>query len=63
MREILKNVKEKLISKYSKSNNPKEVFEFCNSWKGKIPIVVVPTSYGNVTIDELTENNLSLIHI
>ena len=46
---------------HSKSNNPKEVFEFCNSWKGKIPIVVVPTSYGNVTIDELTENNVKMV--
>ncbi len=46
---------------HSKSNNPKEVFEFCNLWKGKIPIVVVPTSYGNVTIDELTENNVKMV--
>ena len=46
---------------HSKSNTPKEVFEFCNSWKGKIPIIVVPTSYGNVTIDELTENNVKMV--
>ena len=46
---------------HSKSNIPKEVFEFCNSWKGKIPIVVVPTSYGNVTIDELIENNVKMV--
>jgi len=46
---------------HSKSNTPKEVFEFCNSWKGEIPIIVVPTSYGNVTIDELIENNVKMV--
>ena len=46
---------------HSKSNTPKEVFEFCNLWKGKVPIVVVPTSYGNVTIDELMEHDIKMV--
>ena len=37
---------------HSKNNTPDEIFEFCDTWKGKIPIVVVPTSYGSVKIDE-----------
>ena len=46
---------------HSKSNTPKEIFEFCNLWEGKIPIVVVPTSYGNVTINELVEHNIKMV--
>ena len=38
---------------HSKSDTPKEGFEFCNLWKGVVPIIVVPTSYGDVTINEL----------
>jgi len=46
---------------HSKSNTPEEVFEFCNLWKGKIPIIVVPTSYGTVTIDELKSHNIKMV--
>ena len=46
---------------HSKSDTPKEVFEFCNLWNGNIPIVVVPTSYGNVTVDELVSHNIKMV--
>ncbi len=46
---------------HSKSDTPKEVFEFCNLWKGVVPIIVVPTSYGNVTINELEEHNVKMV--
>ena len=46
---------------HSKSNTPKEVFEFCDLWKGEIPIVVVPTSYGNVTVEELVNHNIKMV--
>ena len=46
---------------HSKSDTPKEVFEFCNLWQGKVPIVVVPTSYGNVTVDELISHNVKMV--
>ena len=39
----------------------KEVFEFCNLWKGVVPIIVVPTSYGDVTINELEEHNVKMV--
>ena len=46
---------------HSKSDTPKEVFEFCNLWKGVVPIIVVPTSYGDVTIYELEEHNVKMV--
>ena len=46
---------------HSKSDTPKEVFEFCNLWNGNIPLIVVPTSYGNVTVDELISHNIKMV--
>ena len=38
---------------HSKKNTPEEIFEFSNKWEGKIPLVVVPTSYPSVKLNEL----------
>jgi len=46
---------------HSKSKSPQEIFEFCNLWKGKIPLIVVPTSYGSVTIPELIDHNVKMV--
>jgi len=46
---------------HSKSTDPNEIFEFCDLWKGEIPIVVVPTSYGNVTVEELVNHNIKMV--
>ncbi len=46
---------------HSKSKTPKEVFEFCDLWKGKIPLVVVPTSYSSVKIDELVSHKIKIV--
>ena len=46
---------------HSNSNTPKEIFEFCDLWQGKIPIIVVPTSYGSVTINELVEHDIKMV--
>ena len=46
---------------HSKKNSPDEVFEFSKKWEGKIPIVVVPTSYPSVKIDDLITNNIKMI--
>jgi len=46
---------------HSKSTTPNEIFEFCNLWEGKIPIVVVPTSYGSVKINELISHNIKMV--
>ena len=46
---------------HSKSNTPQEIFQFCDSWSGKIPLVVVPTTYGNVTTNELIKHNIKMV--
>ena len=46
---------------HSKSSTPIEIFEFCNNWKGNIPLVVVPTSYGGVKINELVSHKIKMV--
>jgi len=46
---------------HSKKNTPEEIFEFCNLWKGKIPLVAVPTTYGSVKINELIDHNIKMV--
>jgi len=45
---------------HSKKNTPNEVFEFVDSWKGNIPIVVVPTNYNSVKIEELIQHKIKM---
>jgi phosphoenolpyruvate phosphomutase len=46
---------------HSKKDSPDEIFEFCDSWNGDIPIVVVPTSYPTVTTDELIQHKIKMV--
>ena len=46
---------------HSKQNSPNEVFEFSESWGGALPLVVVPTSYPTVKLDELISHNIKMI--
>lgn len=46
---------------HSKKNIPNEIFEFCDLWNGNIPIIVIPTSYPSVTLDELTKHKVKMI--
>ena len=46
---------------HSKSSTPIEIFEFCDNWKGSIPLVVVPTSYGGVKINELVSHKIKMV--
>jgi len=46
---------------HSKSSTPIEIFEFCDNWKGTIPLVVVPTSYGGVKINELVSHKIKMV--
>jgi phosphoenolpyruvate phosphomutase len=46
---------------HSKKNNPEEIFEFSDMWKGSIPLVVVPTSYPSVSIDELISHKIKMV--
>ena len=46
---------------HSKKNTPDEIFEFCNTWNGDIPIIAIPTTYPTVTLDELQNNNIKMV--
>ena len=46
---------------HSKKNTPDEIFEFCDLWKGKITLVVVPTSYGSVKINDLISHDIKIV--
>ena len=46
---------------HSKQKVPDEIFEFADSWKGSIPIVVVPTTYDSVKISDLSLHNIKMI--
>ena len=50
----------KRISNDSK-NTPNEIFEFADKWKGKIPLVVVPTSYPSVKVNELISHKIKMV--
>ena len=46
---------------HSKKNTPEEIFSFCDSWDGNIPISIVPTTYSNTTIDEFQSHNIRMV--
>jgi len=46
---------------HSKKNTPDEVIEFSESWNGNIPLIVVPTTYPDVSIEELIKNKIKMI--
>ena len=46
---------------HSKSKEPDEIFEFCNKWKGNVPLVAIPTSYTTITLDELKSHKVNMV--
>jgi phosphoenolpyruvate phosphomutase len=46
---------------HSKNKTPDEVFEFCDTWKGNIPIIAIPTSYPDVTLKELQNHKIKMV--
>ena len=46
---------------HSKQDSPEEVFEFSESWGGTLPLVVVPTSFPTVKLDELISHKIKMI--
>ncbi|MBI4122952.1 MAG: phosphoenolpyruvate mutase [Parcubacteria group bacterium] len=49
---------------HSKSNTPKEIFEFCKEYrkfKIQVPLVVVPTTYSQVTEDHLRKAGVRMV--
>ena len=45
---------------HSKKNTPDEIFEFCDTWNGSIPIIAIPTSYPTVTLNELSNHHVKV---
>ena len=46
---------------HSKQDSPEEIFEFSESWGGTLPLVVVPTSFPTVKLDELISHKIKMI--
>jgi phosphoenolpyruvate phosphomutase len=46
---------------HSKKNTPHEVFEFADNWDGNLPLVIVPTSYPSVKLDDLKKHKIKMI--
>jgi len=59
--EAYENAGADAILIHSKKNTPEEVFEFSDKWKGKIPLVVVPTAYPSVKLDELISHKIKMV--
>ena len=50
-----------LILIHSKKITPEEIFEFSDSWKGSAPLVVIPTTYYSVNVEELIEHKIKMV--
>ena len=46
---------------HSKQDTPEEIFEFSESWGGTLPLVVVPTSFPTVKLDELISHKIKMV--
>ena len=46
---------------HSKQKTPDEVFEFADSWKGNVPVVVIPTTYDTVRIQDLVSHDIKMV--
>ena len=46
---------------HSKMKTPDEIFQFCDLYKGKLPLVVIPTSYPDVTLNELKTHKVKMV--
>ena len=50
-----------IIFVHSRKKDPDEIFEFYKKWKGKIPIMAVPTAFPTVTLDELKSRGVQMV--
>jgi len=46
---------------HSKKSTPDEIFEFSEQWDGEIPLVVVPTSYPSVKLNDLISHKIKMV--
>ena len=59
--EAYENAGADAILIHSKKSTPEEIFEFSEQWKGIIPLVVVPTSYTSVKVNELISHKIKMV--
>ncbi len=50
-----------VIFVHSRKESPDEIFEFLKRWKGKIPIMIVPTAFPTVTLDEIKSHGVRMV--
>jgi len=50
-----------IIFVHSRKKSPDEIFEFLKRWKGKVPIMIVPTAFPTVTLDELKSHGIGMV--
>ena len=50
-----------IIFIHSRKDTPNEIFEFCKLRTGKIPVMIVPTAYPTVTLDELKSHGVGMV--
>tara|TARA_B100000586_G_scaffold158978_1_gene115713 strand:+ start:91 stop:975 length:885 start_codon:yes stop_codon:yes gene_type:complete len=50
-----------VIFVHSRKESPDEIFEFLKLWKGKIPIMIVPTAFPTVTLDEIKSHGVRMV--
>ena len=46
---------------HSKKNTPDEIFEFADTWNSKLPLVIVPTSYPTIKLNDLKVHKIKMI--
>lgn len=46
---------------HSKKGTPDEVFEFADTWNGSLPVVIVPTSYPSIKLNDLQKHKIKMI--
>ncbi len=46
---------------HSKGATPDEIYEFIQKFKGKLPVIVIPTTFYGVTADELASHGVKMV--
>lgn len=50
-----------MIVVHSKLNKPTEMFEFTKHWKGKVPLIAIPSVYKNTSVETLYEHGYKMV--
>jgi len=46
---------------HSKKKTPEEIFEFADLWKGDTPVIIIPTTYNSVKIDDIISHKIKMV--